>query len=162
MEIDVLGKALNFRNFKSLKAKTVLQSNTLLMLAKYMVKGRNSNKVEQEGELGSPQEGPSSKKDQAEQLRDAAKRQERSKASAGKKRSTGSAGHPNDEDDLNDPGKDGDPSRKRSKKRANESGLKFACPFFKHDPERYKTTRSCMGPGWTNRTHLQVTLRTAI
>ncbi|RBR11162.1 hypothetical protein FVER53590_29903 [Fusarium verticillioides] len=150
MEIDVLGKALNFRSFKSLKAKTVLQSNTLLMLAKYMVKGRNCNKVEQEGELGSPQEGPSSKKDQAEQLRDAAKCQERSNASAGKKRSTGSAGHPNDEDDLNDPGKDGDTSRKRSKKRANESGLKFACPFFKHDPERYKTTRSCMGPGWTN------------
>ncbi|PNP79403.1 hypothetical protein FNYG_07238 [Fusarium nygamai] len=91
------------------------------MLAKYMVKGRNCNKVEQEGELGSPQEGTSSQKDQTEQQRDAAKHQERSKTSAGKKRSTGPAGHPNDEDDLNDPGKDGDTSRKRSKKRAKES-----------------------------------------
>ncbi|KAG4258878.1 hypothetical protein FPRO03_13344 [Fusarium proliferatum] len=25
---------------------------------------------------------------------------------------------------------------------------RFACPFYKHDPERYKTERTCPGPGW--------------
>lgn len=150
MEVDMLGKALDFKAFKSPKAKTMFHSYTLLMLAKYMVKGRHYNKVEQEGELGSPQGGTCSETDRTVQKCDAAKPHERSKTAAGKKRSTDSAGHPNNEDDLNDSGKDGDISRKRSKKRVKESGLKFACPFFKHDPERYKTTRSCMGPGWTN------------
>ncbi|SCO06426.1 uncharacterized protein FFB20_12598 [Fusarium fujikuroi] len=150
MGIDMLGTALDFKTFKSLKAKTMFQSNTLLMLAKYMVQGRNYNRVEQEGELGSSQEGICSQKDRTVQKCDAAKPHERSKTTAGKKRSTGSAEHPNDEDDLNDSGKDGDISGKRSKKRVKESGLKFACPFFKHEPERYKTIRSCMGPGWTN------------
>lgn len=27
-------------------------------------------------------------------------------------------------------------------------GLRFACPFYKHNPERYETSRSCCGPGW--------------
>ncbi|KAF4501695.1 hypothetical protein FAGAP_2101 [Fusarium agapanthi] len=25
---------------------------------------------------------------------------------------------------------------------------RFACPFYKHDPERYANSRSCCGPGW--------------
>ncbi|KAM5364960.1 hypothetical protein ACJA88_012802 [Fusarium oxysporum] len=25
---------------------------------------------------------------------------------------------------------------------------RFACPFYKHDPERYETSRTCCGPGW--------------
>lgn len=24
----------------------------------------------------------------------------------------------------------------------------FACPFYKHNPERYETSRTCCGPGW--------------
>ncbi|KAF5242188.1 hypothetical protein FANTH_8820 [Fusarium anthophilum] len=131
MEIDILGKALQFNIFDFLEAKTILQGNTPPMLAKYMVKGGHCNRVEQEGELGSPQEGTCSQEDETVQKWDATKHQERSSTSAGKKRSTSSAGHPNDEDDQNDPDKHGDVSGKRSKKRVKESGLKFACPFFK-------------------------------
>ena len=29
-----------------------------------------------------------------------------------------------------------------------ESGPRLACPFFKRDPQRYKTHRTCVGPGW--------------
>jgi hypothetical protein len=24
----------------------------------------------------------------------------------------------------------------------------MACPFFKYDPDKYKTERTCPGPGW--------------
>jgi hypothetical protein len=24
----------------------------------------------------------------------------------------------------------------------------FACPYFKHDPDRYRLKRTCCGPGW--------------
>lgn len=30
----------------------------------------------------------------------------------------------------------------------SEHGPKFACPFYKHDPGRYRTHRTCPGPGW--------------
>jgi hypothetical protein len=30
----------------------------------------------------------------------------------------------------------------------SESGPRFACPFFKHDPNRYRNRRTCPGPGW--------------
>ncbi|KAF2640667.1 hypothetical protein P280DRAFT_549491 [Massarina eburnea CBS 473.64] len=30
----------------------------------------------------------------------------------------------------------------------SESVLRFACPFFKHDPNRYRNQRTCPGPGW--------------
>ncbi|KXX76479.1 hypothetical protein MMYC01_206845 [Madurella mycetomatis] len=28
-------------------------------------------------------------------------------------------------------------------------GRKFACPYFKRDPRKYRKHRSCVGPGWT-------------
>lgn len=30
----------------------------------------------------------------------------------------------------------------------SEAGPRFACPFFKHDPGRYRNRRTCPGPGW--------------
>ncbi|KAL1601478.1 hypothetical protein SLS60_006393 [Paraconiothyrium brasiliense] len=30
----------------------------------------------------------------------------------------------------------------------SETGPRFACPFFKHDPNRYRHKRTCGGPGW--------------
>ena len=30
----------------------------------------------------------------------------------------------------------------------SEAGPRFACPFFKHDPNRYRHRRTCGGPGW--------------
>lgn len=36
--------------------------------------------------------------------------------------------------------------KKRSK--TTSTAPRFACPFYKNDPERYANTRSCCGPGW--------------
>ncbi|PVH98437.1 hypothetical protein DM02DRAFT_46224 [Periconia macrospinosa] len=30
----------------------------------------------------------------------------------------------------------------------SDVGPRFACPFFKHDPARYRNRRTCPGPGW--------------
>jgi hypothetical protein len=30
----------------------------------------------------------------------------------------------------------------------SDTGAKFACPFYKHDPDRYRSRRTCPGPGW--------------
>jgi hypothetical protein len=30
----------------------------------------------------------------------------------------------------------------------SETGARFACPFYKHDPDRYRSRRTCPGPGW--------------
>ncbi|KAJ3955479.1 hypothetical protein N0V92_007989 [Colletotrichum tropicale] len=52
-------------------------------------------------------------------------------------------------------GKDGDgdgsrpPRAKLPKVQEDEvSGAKLACPFFKHNPRKYKNQRPCCGPGW--------------
>lgn len=48
-------------------------------------------------------------------------------------------------------GRDGDedlPENKRSKVSQNSSNLRFACPFYKRNPDRYRTKRTCTGPGW--------------
>jgi hypothetical protein len=36
------------------------------------------------------------------------------------------------------------------KKRAirEGNGRRFACPFCKHDPVKYRTVKTCCGPGW--------------
>ncbi|CVL04358.1 uncharacterized protein FPRN_00407 [Fusarium proliferatum] len=36
--------------------------------------------------------------------------------------------------------------KKRSK--TTSTAPRFACPFYKNDPERYANSRSCCGPGW--------------
>ncbi|KAK1772731.1 hypothetical protein QBC33DRAFT_464203, partial [Phialemonium atrogriseum] len=49
-------------------------------------------------------------------------------------------------DDLGD-GNFGDRNgNKRAKKTAER---RFACPYFKHNPDRYRNERTCCGPGWT-------------
>lgn len=40
-------------------------------------------------------------------------------------------------------------NKKRSVKASNSNSPLFACPFYKHDPERYEAARSCCGPGWS-------------
>jgi hypothetical protein len=47
-----------------------------------------------------------------------------------------------------------DQARKRPLKSAgpnfDSSALRFACPFFKHNPEANRKWRSCAGPGWAS------------
>jgi hypothetical protein len=31
---------------------------------------------------------------------------------------------------------------------SSDTSLRFACPFYKHDPIRYRNRRTCPGPGW--------------
>lgn len=50
------------------------------------------------------------------------------------------------EETSDDDTDEGSRSTKRSK-RASTSP-RFACPFYKHNPARYETSRSCVGPGW--------------
>ncbi|KAF1951968.1 hypothetical protein CC80DRAFT_518989 [Byssothecium circinans] len=51
-----------------------------------------------------------------------------------------------------DPDDDGTNKRRRisitTTTEDSESGPRFACPFFKHDPNRYRNRRTCPGPGW--------------
>ncbi|CAM1503539.1 Fc.00g011300.m01.CDS01 [Cosmosporella sp. VM-42] len=55
-----------------------------------------------------------------------------------------------EEDDFDDSGKDGDKHNSRKRPRNEESGNKrFACPFYKHNPQEYKSSRTCIGPGWS-------------
>jgi hypothetical protein len=67
-------------------------------------------------------------------------------ASAGKRKSRGDDGlPPNDQDDES--------SNKRRRvsittTEDSENGPRFACPFYKHDPNRYRNRRTCPGPGW--------------
>ncbi|KAK3939249.1 hypothetical protein QBC46DRAFT_316115 [Diplogelasinospora grovesii] len=46
-------------------------------------------------------------------------------------------------------------TKKRAKREVStptdgNGGSMFACPFCKHDPDRYKTVKTCCGPGWIN------------
>lgn len=56
-------------------------------------------------------------------------------------------------DDEDDEDED-DSSRKKQKKLAGASGIegeerqKLACPYFKHNPRKYRSCKSCPGPGW--------------
>jgi hypothetical protein len=67
--------------------------------------------------------------------------------SSGSKRKSRLEGSPPPEDD------DEDSSGKRRRGSTtttdeSETGARFACPFYKHDPDRYRTRRTCPGPGW--------------
>lgn len=41
----------------------------------------------------------------------------------------------------------GEAKRKKVNPRASP-GKKFACPFSRHDPAKYKSVKTCCGPGW--------------
>ncbi|KAK3315505.1 hypothetical protein B0H66DRAFT_346136 [Apodospora peruviana] len=42
--------------------------------------------------------------------------------------------------------------KKRAKRepKAEDDGLRFACPFYVHNPDKYKRVPTCCGPGWTD------------
>ncbi|PSR88576.1 hypothetical protein BD289DRAFT_232132 [Coniella lustricola] len=62
------------------------------------------------------------------------------------KRDRETGGGEDDEGDDND-GKR--PQAKKSKiEEIEQSNKRLACPFFKHNPQRYQEERSCVGPGW--------------
>lgn len=63
-----------------------------------------------------------------------------------RKRSANSEGHPDDNDDNGSNEKN--PLKKP--RLEGEKNTRFACPFFKHNPNKFIDERSCCGPGWTN------------
>jgi hypothetical protein len=67
--------------------------------------------------------------------------------SLGPKRKSRLGGSPPLEDDD----EDGPNKRRRGSTTTtddSETGARFACPFYKHDPDRYRSRRTCPGPGW--------------
>ncbi|KAF2660897.1 hypothetical protein K491DRAFT_711474 [Lophiostoma macrostomum CBS 122681] len=64
----------------------------------------------------------------------------------GKRKALGGDDSPPDDQDETNPNK-----RRRTSittTEDSESGPRFACPFYKHDPMRYRNRRTCPGPGW--------------
>ncbi|KAH7089661.1 hypothetical protein FB567DRAFT_618902 [Paraphoma chrysanthemicola] len=64
----------------------------------------------------------------------------------GKRKSRADDNPPPNEDDDEGPNK-----RRRGSLatvESSDSGLRFACPFYKHEPNRYRNRRTCPGPGW--------------
>jgi hypothetical protein len=57
----------------------------------------------------------------------------------------------NHRDDGADEGDDDDDENGRTYKRKRVPGTeeKLACPFYKHDPGKYGSSRACCGPGWS-------------
>ncbi len=39
---------------------------------------------------------------------------------------------------------------KKKKGNPKEEARRFACPFARHDPGRYKNVKTCCGPGWAD------------
>jgi hypothetical protein len=70
----------------------------------------------------------------------------KSSQGVGKRKSRSDDHQPPNEDD-----EDGSSKRRRGSLatvESSETGLRFACPFFKHEPNRYRNRRTCPGPGW--------------
>jgi hypothetical protein len=42
------------------------------------------------------------------------------------------------------------PRNKRKRAAPEPNGLRFACPFYKHDPAKYKNHNTCSGHCWTS------------
>jgi hypothetical protein len=64
----------------------------------------------------------------------------------GKRKARGGEDSPPDDQDEISPNK-----RRRTSVTTtedSENGPRFACPFYKHDPMRYRNRRTCPGPGW--------------
>ncbi|KAK1754421.1 hypothetical protein QBC47DRAFT_218003 [Echria macrotheca] len=47
-------------------------------------------------------------------------------------------------------GYDDTEKKKKGKKRARHEILRFACPFAKHNPVRFRNVKTCCGPGWVD------------
>ena len=56
--------------------------------------------------------------------------------------------YPDSPDDRDD----GEPEKRRKLNLPpnSSSGLRFACPFYKHNPQNHQKWRACRGPGWQN------------
>jgi hypothetical protein len=63
---------------------------------------------------------------------------------AGKKRSA------NVEESSDDDNDDDDEKRPRKSNTHKEKSSRYACPFYKRNPHRFSSERSCSGPGWPN------------
>ncbi|KAH7411616.1 hypothetical protein DE146DRAFT_627672 [Phaeosphaeria sp. MPI-PUGE-AT-0046c] len=67
--------------------------------------------------------------------------------SSGKRKS-----QPDDTTPPNDDQDSGSHKRRRGSQAtisSSESATRFACPFYKHEPHRFRSRRTCPGPGWT-------------
>ncbi|OHE94950.1 hypothetical protein CORC01_09744 [Colletotrichum orchidophilum] len=90
------------------------------------------------------QQAHGARKSQAASLKGQSKRAKRSR-----KHDRSADGQVQDEDEDEEGDKNLMPSAKLSKIKEDAiEGAKFACPFFKHNPRKYKTQRPCCGPGW--------------
>ncbi|KXH35482.1 hypothetical protein CSAL01_01563 [Colletotrichum salicis] len=67
---------------------------------------------------------------------------------AGQKRQLKGRDQEDDDASENDENNDRNRNKKRTKTDEDDDRRKFACPFYKHDPARYKSHRTCVGPGW--------------
>jgi hypothetical protein len=54
--------------------------------------------------------------------------------------------------DSRDDRDDGEPEKRRKLNLPpnSSSGLRFACPFYKRNPQNHQRWRACRGPGWQN------------
>jgi hypothetical protein len=72
------------------------------------------------------------------------------KGSGGRKR--GMADDDRTYGEKNGRGNGDDPNKRQKLDRTPKDGAvvstRFACPFYKRDPEKYRNQRSCPGPGW--------------
>ncbi|KAJ3548026.1 hypothetical protein NM208_g1212 [Fusarium decemcellulare] len=58
--------------------------------------------------------------------------------------------HEEDDKDDDSGGEDGEPPAPKRQQKEDPDAKKFACPFYKHNPQEFKEFRTCMGPGWTS------------
>lgn len=104
---------------------------------------------EQDGEVEAKRTGTSSTQGQNDHGRSVQKQQRHATwpPVVGKKRSADSEDFSDDEDD--------DDERPRKKIARIEDPPKFACPFYKYNPARFGSERSCSGPGWPDMKRLK-------
>ncbi|KAK3380985.1 hypothetical protein B0H63DRAFT_474711 [Podospora didyma] len=65
-------------------------------------------------------------------------------------RDNGKRGKGNGSERDDDSGDDSDTNNKEQTGNITNCDEKFACPFFKRSPARYRTSRCCVGPGWSS------------
>lgn len=74
---------------------------------------------------------------------------------SGRKRGRGDESPPErNPNESNQDGNGDDPNKRRkgnpNTKLSNaKKGKRYACPYYQREPNRFRETRSCLGPGWT-------------
>jgi hypothetical protein len=81
-----------------------------------------------------------------------------SNGASGKRKRAGQEDDDNDE--LGGDANGGNKSRRTKPTGSDAPTIKFACLFYKRNPVRYKTSRSCPGPGWDSVHRLKLVQRT--